>query len=294
MFPFPKTVLSVHKNGAISISLIGHGNLGRVLALALKKAGYQVREIVAHRESSVPAARKVASQAGAQVRLMDVAALDADVTFICVPDAAIREVSLSLAKRRNVDWHRKVVVHLSGALPADEMKALRKRGAHVGSAHPMNSFVAGTKPDFRQIPFAIEGDKRAVDVATEIARALGADAFTIRTKDKPLYHALGAFASPLLISHLQLAEQVGRKAGVKDPKKVIQQILQRTVQNYLQTNSSAAFSGPLLRGDVATIKKHLAALKAVPAARADYLTLARNAVENLPVRNARALRKLLK
>lgn len=290
----PKTVLSVHKKRKISVSLVGHGNLGRALAIALDRAGYQVREVIARDASSLTRARKLAGPLNAGAVSIPEAKFDGDVVFLCVPDAAIRDVATQLARRKDVDWRGKTVLHLSGALPSDELRALAKRGAAIGSAHPMNSFVASTEPDFHGIPMAIEGDRSAAKVATEIARSLGADPFPIKSKDKVLYHALGAFSSPLLVSHLQLAEQVGRKAGVKNPKSVIAQIIQRTLKNYLATDATQAFSGPLMRGDTGTIKKHLAALKKVPAAREAYLGLARNAVEHLPVRNRAELRKILK
>lgn len=277
------------------MSVVGHGNLGRVLAIALKNIGHQVREIVTRDSAgSMRRAQTLAKKLGARASTIESADFHADVIWICVPDAAIAEVARSLTRRNDVDWRGKTVFHLSGALAADELKALKKRGASVGSAHPMNSFVASTKPDFSQIPFAIEGDAFAVKLGSQIARSLGGEPFTIRSRDKVLYHSLGAFASPLLISHLQMAEQIGRKAGIKDAKKVFAKILQHTVNNYLATDAAQAFSGPLLRGDVSTIQKHLAALLAVPAARAVYVALARNAIVNLPVKNRPALKRLLK
>jgi predicted short-subunit dehydrogenase-like oxidoreductase (DUF2520 family) len=260
----------------------------------LKKAGYSVDELVTR--DSTRSLRKVlplAKKVGASSATLASAHFAADIILISVPDDSIRVVAQQLAKRKDIDWKSKVVIHTSGALSSDELKPLRKRDASVASAHPMNSFVSGTKPDFTNIPFAIEGDKAAVAAVTKIVKALGGDPFTISGKNKVLYHALGAFASPLLISHLQLAEQVGKRAGVKDTKEIIAQILKRTLNNYLSGDTASAFSGPLLRGDVETIKKHLAALKQVPAARAAYMNLARNAAENLPVKNRPKLKKLL-
>jgi len=66
-------------------------------------------------------------------------------------------------------------------------------------------------------------------------------------------------------------------------------LLLQTLRNYLYGDAASAFSGPLIRGDVATVKKHLEALKVVPHAREVYVALARSAVKNLPVRNRKAL-----
>jgi predicted short-subunit dehydrogenase-like oxidoreductase (DUF2520 family) len=74
----------------------------------------------------------------------------------------------------------------------------------------------------------------------------------------------------------------------------MRKILLQTVENFLRDGSDAAFSGPIRRGDVATVRKHIAALKNVPRAREIYAALARNALDNLPVRNAKELRRAMK
>jgi predicted short-subunit dehydrogenase-like oxidoreductase (DUF2520 family) len=66
------------------------------------------------------------------------------------------------------------------------------------------------------------------------------------------------------------------------------------LRNYLQHDAASAFSGPLVRGDVATVRRHLEELKAVPEARAVYIALARSAVMNLPVKNRKAMERELK
>ena len=70
-------------------------------------------------------------------------------------------------------------------------------------------------------------------------------------------------------------------------------ILRQTVANYLAKGAAASFSGPINRGDVNTIGKHLEALRKVQIAREVYLTLARSALRTLPVRDREAVRKVL-
>ena len=132
-----------------------------------------------------------------------------------------------LARRRDVDWRGKVVLHASGALTSDELKALKKRGAAIASTHFMQSFVPGSNPSLA-VPFAVEGDKAATSTALKIGQALGAKPFLIRKQSKVLYHAMGFFSSPLVIIALSLSEKVGRQAGlntkqieVSDPPHVL-------------------------------------------------------------------------
>jgi predicted short-subunit dehydrogenase-like oxidoreductase (DUF2520 family) len=87
---------------------------------------------------------------------------------------------------------------------------------------------------------------------------------------------------------------VGRAAGIKQPQLVIREILRRTMENYLANGTHAAFSGPINRGDVTTVRQHLRTLRRVRGAVELYRTLAKIAVSSFPVKNQRALEKLLK
>lgn len=276
----------------LSIALVGPGNLGIPLARALHRAGYMISEIVT-RPASVAKARTLARAVGAQARAADKAGLDAAAVIVCVNDSSIAPLAADLAQRH--EWKGKIVLHTSGALSSGELAPLRERGAAVGSAHPMMSFVRGVEPEWRGAPFALEGDARAVAFAKRMARDLGGTSFSIAAAAKPLYHAFGAFASPLIVAELALAEQVAAAAGLseKSARKAIAPILRQTIANYERGGPAGAFSGPLVRGDVATVKRHLEVLRKTPQALAAYVVLARAALESLPVKNRQEIETLL-
>ena len=117
----------------------------------------------------------------------------------------------------------------------------------------------------------------------------------LKKSAKPLYHAFGAFASPLLIATLAAGERVGRRAGLreKEVRAAMRPIVEQTLRNYLEQGGAGAFSGPLVRGDTETIRKHLQALRALPEARAAYIALVRSALRTLPVKNAGRIAALL-
>ena len=275
-----------------SIALVGPGNLGSALVLALHRAGYRIDEIIA-RSTSLRHARALAKKVRARAATLAKARLDAPVIFLTVGDGAIAELAGELAKGRS--WQGRVALHTSGALTSEELVALRRAGAAVGSAHPMMSFVRGVEPNWDGVQFAVEGDARAVTVARQIARGLGCASFVIAPRSKPLYHALGAFASPLVVAQLALAEQVASAAGLGAPeaRRAITPILRQTLLNYQRGGPAAAFSGPFKRGDVETIRRHLEVLQQVPQARATYLVLAHAALELLPVRRRQEIEALL-
>ncbi len=165
----------------------------------------------------------------------------------------------------------------------------------MASVHPLMSFVHhGAEATF-EVPFALEGDAKALGVAKRIVRDLGGESLRISTANKPLYHAFGAFLSPLIIANLALAERIGIKAGVSKNfvRQAIAPILATTIFNYITLGAAGAFSGPLVRGDVETVRKNLAALKKVPDAEAVYRALARSALRTLPVGKKKELARLL-
>ena len=275
---------------------MGPGNVANVLAPALRRAGYRIDEIVSRDlPDSIRRAKVLAKKAGATARTIASSRLEADLIWICVTDDAIAQVAGALAKRRNVEWRGKVVVHASSAVTSDELKALKKRGASVASTHFMQSFAPGSDPSLR-VPFSVEGDKRAQNVALAIGSALGALTLVIPKRNRVLYHAIGAFSSPLVIASLSVAEELARTTGLsaEETSAVIAPIFSRTAENFLRKGSAAAFGGPISRGNVATLRNYLRALKKVPEARAAFLALGRAAIKRLPVKNRKQLEELFR
>ena len=273
---------------------MGAGHLGSALAGALYDAGFRVAELVTRNHpASLKRARRLARRVGSKATTLNQTELAADVIWICVNDDAIRPVAAQLAARGS--WRGKLALHSSGALSSDELRPLKRRGAQVGTAHPMMTFVGNASVSFKGISFALEGDAKAVAFGRKVAKALGMEAFTIPKSSKVLYHATGSFSSPMVIALMSFAERVAAAAKVprKSIPKVIRPILQKTLENYFAGGAAAAFSGPINRGDMATVRKHLEQLKRVPGAGDVYRLLAREAAKSLPVKNRLEMIKVL-
>jgi predicted short-subunit dehydrogenase-like oxidoreductase (DUF2520 family) len=235
----------------------------------------------------------LAEKVGARASTSDNAQLDADLAWFCVPDREIAASSRQLVSA--VVWKKKIAFHSSGALASDELMTLRQRGAAVASVHPLMTFVRGSLPSLKGVPFAVEGDPIAARAARRIVRDMGGEAFTIRKRHKAAYHAWGAFTSPLLVATLVTGEHLARKAGLSavDARKKMLPIVRQTIANYEALGPAGAFSGPIVRGDAETVRKHLQVLRKVPQARQVYLALARAALRYLPVRNRAKLKRAL-
>jgi len=188
-----------------------------------------------------------------------------------------------------------VALHSSGALTSGELAVLRERGAAVASVHPLMTFVRGSRPSLAGVPFAVEGNPKAVRAARAIILRLRGRAFAIRQGKKEAYHAWGMFASPLLTALLAASERVAGVAGVsrKAARERMLPILRQALANYARLGAPGSFSGPIARGDVATVEKHLKVLLEVPEVREIYVALARAALRDLPAKNREALEKIL-
>src|SRR5260370_28394874 len=203
-----------------TISLVGSGNLAQALGPALRDAGYRIeavafRSLAPSRKRAAALARKLGARAvglnGADAEA-EVAA-GADIVWLCHTDDALPGTAALLA--RQPGWKGKIVFHSSGALTSDVLLPLRRVGAQAASLHPMMTFVPGTRPRFKKIAFAVEGDPQAIAVARRIVARLGGEIFEIKKRSKVLYHALCSFSSPLLVSTLVTAEHLGRLAGLR-------------------------------------------------------------------------------
>lgn len=304
-----------------TVTIVGGGNFGAALGWSLRRAGYRIEAVIARAGgTSLKKAQEVAKELGARaltgasIDLMaddqvsghaipghsiskdrgpKSGAIRAELIWFCVPDAEIARAAHSLAQK--FEWKGRVALHSSGALTSEELAVLRKRGASVASVHPMMTFVRGSRPSLAGVPFALEGDAAAMRVARRVLADLGSSAYSIRKKDKAAYHAWGTFASPLFTALLVTTEQVAALGGVKrrEAKRRMIPILLQTLANYAAFDAAHAFSGPIIRGDVDTVKRHLRVLHKLPAAREVYAALALSALRYLPAKNKKALKLLL-
>ena len=258
-----------------SVSIIGAGRLGTALAVALATQGYEIKSLVARRIASARKAativRKTATAlsktatvfgdkpsafTATQIRRLP----QADLFLISVPDDQIAGVAQELS---NLRLDRKpTVLHTSGALSSEVLLPLAAQGWSVGSLHPLIS-IPDARASVRGAFWSIEGDRRAVRLAKTLVHDLGGTSFSIRSADKALYHAAAVMTSGSVTALFDVALEMLVAAGLtrKIARQVLQPLLVSTVHNLETKDTSLALTGTFSRGDVETVKRHLAALK---------------------------------
>src|SRR5256885_6056001 len=251
------------RSGRPDVAIVGTGQLARVLAHALHDAGYKIHEIVSRDlPESKQRVRGLARQVKTTATVFASAAFNASVIWLCIPDDLVSYYARAITETK-ANWAGQIMVHSSGALSSTELEPFRRAGGSIVSAHPLMSFVLNSPATLKNVPIALEGEAKAIAVLRPVLRHMRAPVFEIEENRKPAYHAFGAFASPLLIAFLTQMEAAGVLAGLerKEARERAAGILQQTLTNYIQKGPAKAFSGPLRRGDVGTIQKHLQALQ---------------------------------
>jgi predicted short-subunit dehydrogenase-like oxidoreductase (DUF2520 family) len=201
-----------------------------------------------------------------------------------------------------VSWAGRAVFHTSGLLPARALAPLGRLGARTASLHPAQSFSRKDAPAaaFRGITWGVEGDAEAVETARTIVRGLGGRVLLLSEESKPLYHAACVLASNALVALESTAAGLLRAAGAgeEDALGLLLPLAQGTLQNVKNLGLEKALTGPVVRGDAATVREHLEALRKDPDASEVYRVLGRGILRlarqsGLPEAKVRALRRLL-
>ena len=240
------------------VAIVGAGNVGKVLGVALKAKGYPLAAAFCRTEPSCRAAAEVLECPVHSDKAKVAAA--GDIVFITTPDRVIQETCEEIARAGGFGPGQ-LVLHTSGAHSSAVLEKAGAGGAHVLSFHPLQTFP-GLEVGLRSLPgtfFAVEGDKEGFDRAAELVSAIGGKMLSIPTEMKPLYHAAACVACNYLSSLMDMALQMYAVMGIDNTKamEALGPLIQGTLQNIAVLGPPQALTGPIARGDVPTISYHL-------------------------------------
>jgi predicted short-subunit dehydrogenase-like oxidoreductase (DUF2520 family) len=260
-----------------TISIVGAGRVGQTVGKRLGKLGWRIGAVVTRSGSSARRAVR-AIGGGKPYAALTPDVLSADVILMSTPDGALGNVAKELARLGGEKWRGKIVLHTCGALDNRVLSPLARRGADTGSMHPMQTFSGRSAPRLDGVIVAIEGAPAARRAAGKIARSLGATPVRVDGGNKPAYHAAGAVVAGHALALVESAIQTLMKIGFSRRRgnEALLPLIRQMLDNYERLGPHAAWTGPLSRGDYATIAKHVNALRRFPREYRDaYAALAR-------------------
>jgi predicted short-subunit dehydrogenase-like oxidoreductase (DUF2520 family) len=255
----------------LKLGFIGAGTVGTALAVRLSSRGYPIVAVSSRsRTSAENLARAVNS-----CRVFDNQGVadNAQLVFVTTPDDFIASVV------SQIRWHPgQSVVHCSGAASTDILQPAKELGAQVGAFHPLQTF-ASAKQAIENIPgstFALEAEEPLLNTLKDMATALDGHWVKLKASDKVLYHASAVIACNYLVTLVKLATDLWQTFNIppRQATQALLPLLRGTIHNIETVGIPQCLTGPIARGDIGTIKKHLDALeKTVPGLLSTYREL---------------------
>ena len=249
----------------MKIGIIGAGKVGGALCKSLQEAGVNVVGLTAGTEAdTLAAAAKFQVKGFASNEELTA---NSDVLFLTVPDRLVGAVADELAQAFNnrsdaQPLQGKTFFHCSGSLGLEELQPLTELGAEIGSLHPLQSF-ASADVSFQGIYMAVDGMPKAQEAGQAIAELLGAQIFVVPAAERKAYHAAACFASNYVVAAMAVAQELMSK-WTPTPEAGLAALLalfDGTARNLHQSKlAREALTGPIARGDINTVKAHLAVL----------------------------------
>jgi predicted short-subunit dehydrogenase-like oxidoreductase (DUF2520 family) len=240
----------------LKIGFIGAGKVGFTLALALSKAGYAVNAVSSR---SISSAYKLGDKLPSAVVFDSPQGVSdaCDLTFITTSDSAINEVARSILPR-----HGLMVCHVAAALPIDVLDPLRTQGAVTGVFHPLQAIGSTNAEILPGITFAIEAEEPLFKILRDMAVRLGGRVVELRGDERILYHASAIMASNYLVTLVSLAAGLWEGFGTQEQAvRALMPLIRGTLDNIEQIGIPDCLTGPISRGDIETIEKHISAIR---------------------------------
>jgi predicted short-subunit dehydrogenase-like oxidoreductase (DUF2520 family) len=262
--------------------IVGAGPVATALAGALRLGGVPVLGLWARRAAPARAAGSTAGVAAFSSAPPDIL-LETEVVILAVRDQVITEVAQMLLGTGLINT-RHVLLHCAGAASANELLGpVSGKVAGIGTLHPLAAIADG-KISMRALKgtvFGIEGDDAGRAMAAKLVGAIGGVVLALDSSQMAAYHAAAALASNYIVAAVDAAAAVLATAGVA-PDKAAQALIplaEGALRNIAAHGTTGGLTGPVRRGDLATVSRHLDAIRDRPDLVEIYRVLARRAVE---------------
>ncbi len=248
------------------LNVIGCGKVGRTLTRLFVEKGLVSRLCLVSRSlDSAKSARDFIGLGDPKNSIAELPA--ADVWMIAAGDARLSAIARELADV-GAQSSRNLIFHCSGAVDSSVLLPLRARSVLLGSVHPIRSFA---DPELAHRLFcgtscALEGEPEAIELLHALFSAIGAETFELSAESKSRCHAGHVIVSNYLVALLDVGRRVYESAGVPDDSidSFMSSLAQGTVENVKALGIAGALTGPIVRGEIATVSQQLESLRQEP------------------------------
>lgn len=247
----------------MKVGFIGAGVMGKTMGILLGGCGY---EIVGFSSRSETSALRAAKEVGGRF-FSDAAKLAAacEILFITTPDDVIEQICLALAKT-DCFHPGQTVIHMSGSHSSAILEPAMRRGAFILCMHPLQS-CPKVERALESLPcsvFSLEGSPEAVRIGKAMVSRIGGEYFVLSREDKVLYHAAAAMASNYLVTLMGAAFDLLKTSGLDEDMlfPALLPLVDGTLNNLKEMSPAEALTGPIMRGDVKTVERHIEAIEA--------------------------------
>ncbi len=271
----------VKKTHYRNVSIIGAGRVGTTIGYLLSRRGCPFSGIFSRSHKSAETAIKFIKRGKIFPTIQNLLQ-SSNTILITVADAEIKNVVKEIVKRKNLNG--KIFIHTSGLFSSSILSPISSHGGYVATMHPLLAIpspkigIALVKGSY----FALEGRNKARSEAEKLVQMMGALSFKINSNIKSQYHLAACFLSNYIVSLSDMAMDLLPEKLITRNEwlKIFSPLIAATAQGLSREGIPDALTGPVSRGDLSTIRKHISILKKLPKEfQSLHIILARRALK---------------
>lgn len=249
--------------------MLGSGNVATQLTRSLKKSGHTISQVYSR---SIDNAKDLARITNcAYTNKKNEIDPSADLYILAIPDAAISSVANSLVGLKGI------VVHTSGSTP---LSTLKGTSDHTGVFYPFQTFTKSRDIDLDKVPFCIEANSEEVkEILFKLAKSVGGNPIEMESEMRQWLHLAGVFSCNFVNHMLTISELIAEERGIDF--ELLKPLVNETIQKALSNKPSLSQTGPAIRGDAETIKRHTALISSLDDELRELYTTISSSIWNL-------------
>ncbi|MEY2672607.1 MAG: hypothetical protein RLZZ508_484 [Actinomycetota bacterium] len=243
----------------LKIGLIGAGRVGIALSRALQNHGHSI--VAAHAVSEKSKQRVLEFLPATDLQSIENLIANVQTVLFAVPDDVLPDLVRGIAQTIGFKKHQ-FVIHTSGRFGIDVLAAATAQGAIPMAIHPAMTFTGAPNDVDRIIgcPFAITTNDELLPIAAALVLNMGGREYVVAEEDRSIYHAALSHAANHSSVVVNQSKEILQKIGIENPGLFLSPLVNAAIENSL-TIGIDSLTGPIVRGDVETVRSHILALK---------------------------------